>query len=185
MVGTNRTISRRNVGLYDFVLVGMRRGIVLVVLVVAGCTSGHKDVEPRGSTVPTTGTTKAVARALVTPVCGERNASAASPEHHPSERVWALVFSAARPSFRVGSLIKVVWRVEGSGTPTLLVVRPDGDLGDLEFGPDGPRSSSFKRPGDEYGSGFTPDASGCWQLSLRRGDNKASLLFLVEDAGRA
>ena len=122
----------------------------------------------------------------MTPVCGERSASAASPEHHPSERVWALVFSSARPSFRAGSLIKVVWRVEGSGTPTLLVVRPNGDLGDLEFGPDGPRSSSFKRPGDEYGSGFTPDERGCWLLSLSRGgENKASLLFLVEDATRS
>jgi hypothetical protein len=160
-----------------------RSVLAFAAIALASATLAACDSRSGSSAAPPTSRSRAaIVRVASPPVCVPADGSEVSAEHHPAPAVWALVFSSARPDYRVGQSIKVVWHAAGSGPPKLLVVRPTGAHGALDFGPKGPRRSSYHRPGDEYGSGFTPDAPGCWQFSLRRGDVGADLRFDVHGA---
>jgi hypothetical protein len=93
--------------------------------------------------------------------------------------VWVWIESSARPSVRVGALVKVVWRITGTGGPRVRLSNPQGRRARLAFGPERHPLSTFVHPGAEYGTGFTPDRPGCWQMTMRRGDVTASLPFRV------
>ncbi|MGZ4506627.1 MAG: hypothetical protein ACXVX0_05170 [Blastococcus sp.] len=82
-------------------------------------------------------------------------------------QVNALVFGSLPP--RVGTDLKVVWRVTGDGNLVVAVERPDGTKGHLTFGPEPHGSSNFSRPGAEWGTGFHFDQTGCWHLDVERG----------------
>ena len=38
----------------------------------------------------------------------------------------------------------------------------------LTFGPEPHGGSSYQRPGEEWGTGFSFDAAGCWRIHLER-----------------
>ena len=79
----------------------------------------------------------------------------------------ALVFGPLPPT--VGSELKIVWRVTGSGQLTVIARRPDGTEAPLIFGPEPHAGSTFDRPGQEWGTGFRFDMPGCWTIEVRRG----------------
>jgi hypothetical protein len=81
--------------------------------------------------------------------------------------VTALVFGSLPP--RTDSELKIVWRVTGEGELQVSAERPDGSAGVLAFGPEAHPASNFSRPGDEWGTGFRFDASGCWHIDVQRG----------------
>ena len=81
--------------------------------------------------------------------------------------------------YLVGSQIKIVWNVTGSGMPKLVLSNPVGAPAALLFGPELHPGSTRKYPGSEYGSGFVPDASGCWRLTIHRGALMAAVAFEV------
>jgi hypothetical protein len=95
--------------------------------------------------------------------------------------VWTWIESASSPD-RVGALIKVVWRITGAGTPRVGLSDPSGRAAPLAFGPELHGPSTFHHPGDEYGTGFTPRASGCWRMTMTRGAVTGTLSFLVTRA---
>ena len=76
---------------------------------------------------------------------------------------------------RAGEELKIVWRVTGRGELEVASRRPDGSRADLVFGPRRHESSSFDRPGDEWGTGFAFDVPGCWRIELRRADVRAEV----------
>ena len=137
----------------------------------SGCTSSHQSVTKR--VVTTTTTTRAGTNATACDAVATTNVV----RHLQSTTgsVWVWIESAARPAFRVGSLVKVVWRVTGRGVPRVVLSDPGGRATRLTFGPESHAQSTFRHPGAEYGTGFTPTAPGCWRLTMRRGDVTGSL----------
>ncbi len=76
---------------------------------------------------------------------------------------------------------KLVVRMTGDGDLSVEVVRPDGTTRDLDWGPDPHTSSNFDRPGQEWGTGFTLNEAGCWEIRLtREGGDSASFWFAVD-----
>jgi len=149
------------------------RVVVAIALVVSACTGSHHAAGGRLTT------TTASPRARTD--CRDGGTSP-TVRHLPSATgsVWVWIESAARPTARVDSLVKVVWRITGSGAPHAALSDPRGRASKLTFGPEAHRTSTFRHPGTEYGTGFTPTEPGCWRLTMRRGEVTASLSFAIE-----
>ena len=71
--------------------------------------------------------------------------------------------------------IKIAWRVTGSGDFAIEATGPDGLVIAPDSGPDLHSGSSWGRPGDEWGTGWTFPEPGCWTFRLQRGESKANL----------
>ena len=78
--------------------------------------------------------------------------------------IWALFFGPVPPL--AGKDVKVVWRMTGPGDFTFRVSDMDGRTLPLLFGPEGHGSSSWKRPGNEVGTGFNFSHGGCWHIHI-------------------
>jgi hypothetical protein len=96
--------------------------------------------------------------------------------------LWGLIFGGALP-FRVGDQVKIVWRMTGTGPLAVTQIAPDGSTRPLTFGPSYHTSSSYHRPGQEWGTGFTFNVTGCWTIRLTRTTGAADAYFEVEPAG--
>jgi hypothetical protein len=95
-----------------------------------------------------------------------------------SERVqmWGLIMAAGPDNpLRVNEQVKIVWRMTGSGPLHLVSIGPDGRTHPLQWGPDPHLSSTYKRPGDEWGAGYLFTQPGCWTLRATRGTATASV----------
>ena len=93
--------------------------------------------------------------------------------------VWVWIESSPRPPVHVGALVKVVWRMTGSGPPHAVLASPSGRAGRLAFGPEFHAHSTFVHPGAEYGTGFTATTPGCWRLTMSRGRVEGALAVRV------
>ena len=95
--------------------------------------------------------------------------------------LWALPMSPL--PFDAGPQVKIVWRMTGSGPPQFTVTKPGGgkDPNALEWGPEEHASSSWHRPGDEWGTGFRFTGPGCWHITVRRADGVGTLAVRVVD----
>jgi hypothetical protein len=80
-----------------------------------------------------------------------------------------------------GTPIKLVVRITGSGDLSVDMTAPDGTAHGLDWGPEEHTGSNYDRPGDEWGTGFSFDAPGCWALNLRRdsGDHATIWLYIA------
>jgi hypothetical protein len=67
-------------------------------------------------------------------------------------------------------VVKIVWRVTGTGPLHVRAVGPDGAVGRLAFGPERHSGSNFTYPGGEWGTGIRFTRPGCWQVRLSRGN---------------
>lgn len=70
---------------------------------------------------------------------------------------------------------KFAWRMTGSGAIALYAVGPDGQRLSPAWGPDEHAGSNWRRPGDEWGAGFTFPVAGCWMVHATRGPSTATL----------
>jgi hypothetical protein len=88
-------------------------------------------------------------------------------------QLWGLVFSGppGPPPLPVGTSVKIVWRITGTGDKlSLSAFGPNGAQIFPDFGPDGPRGSTWNtHPGEEWGSSFTFRQPGCWEVVAVRG----------------
>ncbi len=152
----------------------MRRShaITICTVLLSACSGSHNLAEKQ--IAPTTTSRHAA-------VACDDAGTTATVRHLPSPTgsVWVWIDLVTRPSARVGSLVKVVWRVTGVGAPHALLSDPRGRVAKLTFGPDRHPNSTFDHPGSEYGTGFTPTAPGCWVLAMRRGEVEGSVSFAV------
>jgi hypothetical protein len=56
-----------------------------------------------------------------------------------------------------------------------VVGAPDGRAQPLVFGPEAHATSSYDRPGDEWGTGLRFGTRGCWHIHLARADTSADV----------
>jgi hypothetical protein len=82
--------------------------------------------------------------------------------------IYGLVFLTHPGPVRAGEELKIVWRMTGQGDLSVSYFAPDGRPGVLTFGPERHGGSNYDRPGDEWGTGFSLDAAGCWHIHLER-----------------
>jgi hypothetical protein len=84
---------------------------------------------------------------------------------------------------RAGDEVKIVWRMTGTGPLRVRLVGPNGRRKPLTFGPTAHgMGSSYHRPGDEWGTGFRFNTSGCWHIRLTRSDNVGNVWLEVRPA---
>ncbi len=95
-------------------------------------------------------------------------------------QLWGLVM-AERPDgpVRVNEQVKIVWRITGTGELGLTSIAPDGSRQPLQWGPDLHVSSTFRRPGQEWGAGYLFTQPGCWDLHAVRGNATADVWVSV------
>jgi hypothetical protein len=90
--------------------------------------------------------------------------------------LFALFFG---PEAVAGQQIKVVWRMTGTGDLSIVAVGPDRRTVRPVWGPEEHISSSYHRPGDEWGTGWTFPSAGCWTIQARRPQGSATLAIRV------
>jgi hypothetical protein len=78
-----------------------------------------------------------------------------------------------------GDEVKIVWRMTGNGPLTVTVTAPDGQNHPLVFGPEPHGTSTYHRPGDEWGTGFHFTSPGCWHIHLIRANASGDAWFDV------
>ena len=77
-------------------------------------------------------------------------------------QLWGLIMGGY--PLRATLPYKFVWRFTGSGQFGIETMGPDAARAEILFGPERHLSSSWCRPGREYGTGLCFPASGCWQI---------------------
>ena len=99
----------------------------------------------------------------------------------PGITAFGLLFTPSPVSLPAdGASIKMVVRMTGTGSMSAHLTSPDGKERQLDWGPELHGDSTFRRPGAEWGVGFSFDQPGCWQVNLERGsDDHATFWFEV------
>jgi hypothetical protein len=94
--------------------------------------------------------------------------------------MWGLIMAQhSRSPVRVHEDVKIVWRITGSGALRLVTIGPDGRPYRLQWGPDPHLSSSYRRPGNEWGAGYRFTEPGCWTLRAIRGTGSATVWLQI------
>jgi hypothetical protein len=155
--------------------------LVTTVVLVAGCAGGHEHAgRPAPSTVPVPVPTVITVGAIPSPfpvvslacAAGDPNPVAAHAlfeieGHAVGGTLWALVFDDH--PFTVAHQVKIAWRMSGSGPLRLSATNLDTHQTVPAWtGPDPHSSSSWHRPGDEWGSSWVFPTAGCWQITASR-----------------
>ena len=82
--------------------------------------------------------------------------------------LWALLFFNKAV---VDEEEKIVWRITGSGGDfNVQAQAEDGTLISPVWGPEHHESSTWDRPGEEWGTGFNFPKAGCWTLTVSYGE---------------
>jgi hypothetical protein len=156
------------------------------VLMLTACTSTHTSPTPAPRTTtpatPSTLTTHESPTALGQPGCkppSPINRGAGFPEVEGSSnriQLWGLIMADGPDNpLRVNEQVKIVWRITGSGELRLTSIAPDGGTHPLQWGPDAHMSSTYRRPGQEWGAGYLFTQPGCWDLHAIRGNATADV----------
>jgi hypothetical protein len=90
--------------------------------------------------------------------------------------LFGLFFS---PEATAGQQIKVVWRMTGDGDLSMVATGPGGRTLRPAWGPESHSASSYLRPGDEWGTGWTFPAKGCWTIAATRKTGSAKIALRV------
>ncbi|WP_248961426.1 hypothetical protein [Sphaerisporangium perillae] len=80
--------------------------------------------------------------------------------------LWGLLFMDV--PFPRGREVKIVWRMTGEGPLKIKATLPDGTSARLAWGPEEHGGSTWRRPGDEWGTGLVFPKRGCWKVELTR-----------------
>jgi hypothetical protein len=94
--------------------------------------------------------------------------------------VWALFMAGFPP--QAGIEDKTVWRLDGPDAqpaPTFTLVGPAGQTGHLNWGPEFHDSSTWNRPGHEYGTGLVFPTAGCWDVHVTVGHLTGDVYVVV------
>ena len=152
-----------------------------MIATAAACTTSHGN----SATPPSTSSPSAAAtpRAYTTCVAPSRfGVGGAANEIHGAStdaQLWGLALGPGHVPPRPGDELKIVWRMTGSGALHIALTAPDGHRQPLVFGPEPHTASSYRRPGDEWGTGFRFAARGCWHIHFTRADASADVWLNV------
>ncbi|MBF9134922.1 hypothetical protein I0C86_39275 [Plantactinospora sp. S1510] len=92
--------------------------------------------------------------------------------------LWALLFPRGRPGLNSGEEEKIVWRMTGSGALRIRATGPDGVTIEPATDPIPHESSSWTRPGDEWGTTWNFPVAGCWTVRASRAGGATGSLAL-------
>jgi len=95
-----------------------------------------------------------------------------------TQTVWVLFFPYHFPVWSDEDL-KIVWRMTGSGDFSLTAQHTDGTMIEPIWGPEAHSGSSWRRPGDEWGTAFRFPKAGCWRILVKRGADTGQVDLLV------
>jgi hypothetical protein len=170
----------------------LRAGMILMAIAaISGCTRGEVGSEPApshlttlGVTAPATDATSGATSWTTTDEgttmsdhglpLGQPGCRPASPisageiQGTPGSRGVQLRGLVGDVPLYTGQEVKIVWRVTGTGALRLSATDPAGHVHPPVWGPEPHTDSDFKRPGQEWGSGYVFDRPGCWQLRAER-----------------
>lgn len=146
---------------------------VVAVVVVAACTFGNSGAG--SSRVPETAATSSDSSRPACSVAGTGDEI----RGHGTVSLYGLVMLGGPSPARVNESIKIVWRVSGAGPLHLSAVSPAGRTVPPQWGPDRHLSSSFHRPGEEWGAGYRFRSPGCWRLHAQRGNREADAWLYI------
>lgn len=91
-------------------------------------------------------------------------------------QLWALLFESL--PLRAGVDNKIAWHMTGSGA--FHVYAASGTMRVAPtWGPEYHISSSWHRPGQEWGTGFTFPSEGCWTIHARRRGVRGTVRFAI------
>jgi hypothetical protein len=144
---------------------------VLALLVLSGCGAPSATITPLA----------AGPQASVCPATAEFGPSGGFPERQgvgKGATLYALFFPTG-PAIVAGTEIKVVWRMTGTGAFTIAATGPDTTKVTPVWGPEPHGGSTFERPGDEWGTGWSFPEPGCWTITATRADSSAYLIVRV------
>jgi hypothetical protein len=96
--------------------------------------------------------------------------------------LWGLLFFTGSP--HTDAQVKIVWRMTGAGLFEVVAQGPGGRRLNPAWGPEAHGSSSWDKPGQEWGTGFTFTVPGCWDLHAARTGSSADVWLQVVGAGR-
>jgi hypothetical protein len=144
---------------------------VIVLTLLAAC-SGSPDPTPTGSGPGTYSITRPATDASI---CPPAQGPASDQGAATGGTLFALFF-VDTSGWVAGNEIKVVWRMTGSGGLTMTAAGPDGRSITPAWGPEAHTSSTFNRPGDEWGTGWVFPVAGCWTFHATRTGGQAGLL---------
>jgi hypothetical protein len=167
--------------------------LALCLLVLAGCSNGGPTPAARASATSAAGSPVAAAptptptptsapigplgAAGCHPASTIRPSAIGLPEVQGTSAntlLWLLLFGPTK----IGSDLKIVWRMTGAGDLHLSAIGPQGQTIAPDWGPEAHSSSNWNRPGDEWGAGFTMPVAGCWDLHASR-DNTSGDAWLI------
>jgi hypothetical protein len=161
--------------------------VCAAVLALTACTSTHRAPSPvpRGASTPATRSSLAAPAspaALGRPGCRPPSPitrGAGFPEVEGTGKqvqLWGLIMAEGPDDpLHVNEQVKIVWRITGTGELRLTSTAPDGGTRPLQWGPDEHLSSTYRRPGQEWGAGYLFDQPGCWRLQAIRGSATANV----------
>jgi hypothetical protein len=161
----------------------------LSLLLVAACIGGDDDAAPVTATVADATTAVPLAPAerlgVVDLPCDDRTPISSADGFPEVEAVatdatvYGLVFLSRPAPIVAGDDVRIVWRMTGAGEIAVTSESPSGRAGELTFGPEFHPSSTYDRPGMEWGTGFRFDEPGCWHIHLERDTGSGDVWFDV------
>lgn len=162
-------------------------------LLIAACTAQHASdrtppTTPRVVTVSPAEAVDLYPTVSLSCAAGRPNVTRAQPIFEVAGQpagagLWALVFDPT--PFYAGRQVKIAWHMTGTGPLSLSAMNLDtGQVVRPFNGPDVHSSSSWHRPGPEWGSTWVFPSQGCWRITATRstatGSITASVSWLPE-----
>jgi hypothetical protein len=97
---------------------------------------------------------------------------------NPRGTTWASDRTASLDGL-VGKEIKIVFKLSAGEPSSFYAVSPTGSRTAPTFGPTPHGTSSWTRPGAEWGAGFVFGQSGCWRIHAARGTTSGDIFVDV------
>jgi hypothetical protein len=161
----------------------IRRALLAVALLaVAGCTTSPS-ASPSAPSAPSAPAPSGPAPSSAAPAACATVSTEPLTERQGTGSLWALFFPTAEgPGVVAGREAKIVWKIAGSGNFTISATGPGGATTLPSWGPSAHGSSTWERPGAEWGTGWIFPAAGCWTVHATTSDGAKGELTLAVTA---
>jgi plastocyanin len=151
----------------------VRRLLTLVaVLALAACSTPRPAPTPVVSTPAPAPAATCPASATITPTGGNVEMRGVGTS------LYALFFLPADSRITAGQEVKIVWRMTGAGDLTIDATNDRNTVTKPVWGPEAHGGSSYRRPGDEWGTGWVFPSAGCWTVHATRATDGSATLKL-------